>query len=122
MVVTYFLDTYAIVEIIKGNPLFTQYLSERLFTSIFNLYELYVNILKADSEENAKREYFRFLEFVIPIKHEQIFRAGKFKMLHLKKSISYTDSLGYAIAEIEHLKFLTGDKEFKNFENVEFVK
>jgi len=122
MVVTYFLDTYAIVEIIKGNPLFTQYLSEKLFTSVFNLYELYVNILKADSEENAKREYFRFLEFVIPINQEHIFRAGKFKVAHLKKSISYTDALGYAIAEIEHMKFLTGDKEFKNFENVEFVK
>src|SRR3989338_10595292 len=122
MVVTYFLDTYAIVEIIKGNPAFTRYLSEHLFTSIFNLYELYVNILKVDSEESAKREYNRFLEFVTPIKQEHIFYAGKFKITHLKRSISYTDALGYAIAELEHMRFLTGDKEFKDMNNVEFVK
>ena len=33
-----------------------------------------------------------------------------------------TDCIGYIIAKRLGMKFLTGDKEFEGFENVEFVK
>ena len=33
-----------------------------------------------------------------------------------------TDCIGYIMAKKLNIKFLTGDKEFENFLNVEFVK
>ena len=42
--------------------------------------------------------------------------------LHRKQDLSMTDCVGYVVAKRLGVKFLTGDKEFRNFQNVEFVK
>ena len=118
----YFLDTYAIIEIIKGNFNYGKYLNEELFTSIFNLYELYFTSLRDYGESDAKKFFFQFNSNVIPIKKEYIFLASEFKLKNKKVDISYTDAIGYAIAKLNNMKFLTGDKEFENLENVEFIK
>jgi predicted nucleic acid-binding protein len=44
--------------------------------------------------------------------------------LRLKKdghNISYADALGYYLAQKANVKFLTGDKYFKDLQGVEFV-
>ena len=46
----------------------------------------------------------------------------EFRVKNIKKDISITDYVGYFMAKNLGVKFLTGDKEFENFENVEFVK
>lgn len=117
----YFLDTYALIEIVKGNKKYTKFLDSNLFTSIFNLYELYYKLLRDYNEETAKIYFFQFKQIIIEIKDEYIFLASKFRLQNVKKDFSYADALGYAIALANNLKFLTGDKEFKVFENVEFV-
>ena len=48
--------------------------------------------------------------------------AIRFRKEHKKKDLSYTDCIGYIYAKRNNLKFLTGDKEFENMDNVEFVK
>ena len=53
----YFLDTYALVEIIKGNPKYKEFSNHDLHTSIFNLYELYYNLLR-DFDEKIAKKYF----------------------------------------------------------------
>ena len=53
------------------------------------------------------------------IKHGMRFRL---EMKLKKKNLSYVDALGYIIAKKNKIKFLTGNNEFKNLENVEFVK
>lgn len=118
----YFLDTYAIVEIIRGNPNYKKLIDSEFFTSIFNLYELFYILLRDYGEETAGKYYYQFYEFVIDLKDEYIFHASKFKLENKKLSISYTDALGYIIAQENSMKFLTGDKEFKTMSNVEFVK
>ena len=50
------------------------------------------------------------------------FLIGKLRLKHKKRDLSMTDCIGYAIAKRLGIKFLTGDKEFKDFENVEFIK
>ena len=40
MTETYFFDTYAIFEIIEGNPKYNLFNDAELFTTIFNLTEL----------------------------------------------------------------------------------
>ncbi len=118
----YFLDTYALIEIVKGNPAYKKFVKEELFTSILNLYEFYFIILRDFNEEKAKEYFFEFLDFIIHLKPEHIFAASKFKLENKKMNISYADALGYAFAIKEGLIFLTGDDAFKNMKNIEFVK
>jgi uncharacterized protein len=117
----FFLDTYALVEIIQGNPKYKKYLKSELSTSIFNLYELYYNLLRDFNDETAKKYFMQFKQILIHFTDSDVFHASKFKLEHKKQKLSYTDCLGYGIALRENMKFLTGDKEFKNISNVEFM-
>ena len=116
----FFVDTYALVEIIKGNENYQKYINYELTTSIINLYELFYYLLKSYDEDKAKEIYYQYTDIVMPIRDEHIFEASKIRLK--MKNISYADALGYAISLKEDIKFLTGDKEFKDSDNVEFVK
>jgi uncharacterized protein len=118
----YFMDTYAIIEIIKENRNYKKYLNHEFFTSIFNLYELYYVLLRDKGEEMAREYYNQFRQFLIEAGDEDIFKAAGFKLENKKKDISYTDALGYALCSEKGMRFLTGDKEFAGMDNVEFVK
>jgi len=118
----YFLDTYAMVEIINGNKNYFKYLNDELFTSIINLYELYYNLLKEKGKEIAKSYFMQYKDFIVKYTDEDIFEASEFKLKNRKNNISYADALGYSISLSNNMIFLTGDKEFKGLHNVEFVK
>ncbi len=118
----YFLDTYAIMEIIKGNPAYDRFVDGELFTSLFNLYELYYNLLEDCGEAIAQKYFYEFYDSLIPITDNHIFQASVFKLQYKKSKVSYTDALGYVMAVTEGMKFLTGDKAFEYIENVEWVK
>jgi len=120
--VTYFLDTYALLEICNGNPAYSSYLDKSYFTSLMNLYELYYHILKCKGEDTAETLFWRFREKVLEIGDAEIFLAAKFRKENIKRKFSFIDALGYAIAKLNNLKFLTGDKGFLSLDNVEFVK
>ncbi len=118
----YFLDTYALIELIKGNRDYARFINEQFRVTIFNLYELYYVLLKNEGENTAKEYYFKFLPFSIEVKDKPIFYASKFRLKNKKRDFSYVDALGYSIAKMENFNFLTGDREFEHFQNVEFVK
>ena len=118
---SYFLDSYAIIEIIKGNKNYAIFLDYILASTKWNLFEVYYFLLKMYGENEAINQYNNFITNIIDIKDEHIFAAAEFRFVNTKNDISYIDALGYKIAEIEGFKFLTGDKEFKNMPNVEFV-
>ncbi len=48
--------------------------------------------------------------------------ASRLKLQYKRRNLSMTDCIGYTIAKNLGIKFLTGDKEFQDLENVEFVK
>lgn len=121
-VVEYFFDTYALVEIVKGNPAYTNYVGARGHTTLLNLYELYVQILKSHGEEIAKKEFEKFKSILFEAKDAHIFSAASFKLRDKKTHFSYTDALGYAIAKAEGFEFVTGDNEFRNLPNVQFIR
>ena len=118
----YFLDTYALIEIVKGNEKFKDFLQYELFTSLFNLYEFYFVLLRDFNEITAKNFFYQFKKRILLIKDEHIFEASQFKLINSKKRFSYVDCIGYFMAKDYDMKFLTGDKEFEKLENVEFVK
>lgn len=118
----YFFDTYAFLEIIKGNPNYVKFVDSNFKTSILNLYELYYNLIRDYDEEKALLYFNKYLPFLIEIKNDYIFSASKFKLKMNKRNISYVDAFGYCISKIEGYTFLTGDKEFEGLDHVEFVK
>ncbi len=123
MGLTFFFDTYAFLEIIKQNPNYFPYIKKiSIITTKLNLMELHYVLLRTIGKLEADRHYDRFLPFVIEITDDVIKRANEFKLINRRKKLSYVDCIGYIMAKLNNIKFLTGDKEFKYFENVEFVK
>ncbi|MBI2233092.1 MAG: PIN domain-containing protein [Candidatus Aenigmarchaeota archaeon] len=117
----YFFDTYALIEIFKGNANYEEYSKSDIATSYFNLLELYYNLIKTYDKKIAMKFIETLKDFCVPINIDMIFDASTFKLNYPKK-FSYADSIGYIIAKRLGLKFLTGDMQFKELDNVEFVK
>jgi len=110
------------IEIAKGNQKFEKYLDHNLFTCLYNIYELYYTLLKDFNEKIAREFFYQFKKIAVQIKDEHIFEASRFKLKNYIKKFSYADCLGYAIALDFGIKFLTGDKEFQDLDNVEFIE
>jgi len=118
----FFFDTYALFELIHGSKNYANYRNARIITTKLNLMELHYRILSVYGDNYAEKAYQKFLSFVIEIPNEAIKKANRFKYLHKKQKLSYVDCIGYILAKLYSVKFLTGDKEFKEMENVKFVK
>lgn len=122
----YFADTYALIEILKGNPNYRSYSAEELYTTEFNLLELSYALVR----DFGSRKVEEILEIVrsavnvvSPSIHHYVL-ASEMRIREKKKGkkLSLIDCLGYVVAKSLGMKFLTGDREFKGMENVEFVK
>lgn len=119
----YFFDTYALYEIIGGNLNYQRFTSKvGIITTKLNLMEFYYGLLKEHNRQEADKYYDLFVEYAVDIDDETIKQAMVFKLLNKNKKLSYVDCLGYILAKKRGVKFLTGDKEFEEMENVEFVK
>jgi len=118
----FFWDSYALIEIIKGNPNYSNYKDEEVVFSVFNLVEIYFSILKGFGKKIAGEVYDEYSPAVIKIPGEVLKEAMEFRLASRGKSLSYADVIGYIYALKKGFVFLTGDKEFKNMKSVEFVK
>lgn len=122
-VITYFFDIYAFFEIICGNPDYEKYKKDiSIITTRLNLMELHYGLLRLYDKKIAEYYFDKFSKYTKYIDNEIIKKANEFKLLHKKKGFSYVDCIGYILAKKLNAKFLTGDREFENLENVEFVK
>ena len=74
------------------------------------------------NEESAKKRLDDYYRFVVDFDKEVIEEAAKMKLVLNKRNVSMTDCIGYVLSRRLGIKFLTGDKEFEDFEDVEFVK
>jgi len=119
---TFFFDSYALMEIYKGNSNYEEYKKKKIVTSYIHVYETYYNLLKFESEENIEDYFNKLKSFCISLKFDWIKTATKFRHINKKKDLSYADCLGYTISKELNIKFLTGDNQFKDISNVEFVK
>jgi uncharacterized protein len=121
-----FADTYALVEILKGNPAYERCSQEELVTSEFNMFELAYALYRDFGRTHASS--------ILPILRSKIeiinpgdldyLNASEFRILSNKngKKLSLIDSLGYSCSKRLNIRFLTGDKEFEDVENVEYIK
>jgi len=115
-------DTYALIELLGGNPNYKPYLSHILITTKFNLIELYYHFLQDYGKETADKYLDLYSKFIIPITDNSIRKGMELKLKYKKENLSYVDCIGYALALELGIKFLTGDQKFGNKDNVEFVK
>ena len=119
---TYFFDTYAIIEVLKGSDNYTQLRNVRIITSKLNIFEVYYYLLRTVGEEIAKEIAKEYYKYVTDYDLDTISEASKLKHELRKREISMTDCIGYILSKKYKVPFLTGDLEFENMENVAFVK
>lgn len=114
-------DTYALFAIIRGNENYKKYLDDEIVINTFILAEFCYNLHK--EKEPRTREYLdKYAKYIHSVKPEWIDEAMKFRLSWKDRNVSITDCIGYIMSKKLGLPFLTGDKEFENLENVEFVK
>ena len=118
----YFFDTYALVEIANGNKNYSMFLSENITISILNLGELYLINLREFGRDAALGLINKFKFQILEITQDVVIEAMEFKNKCNKREYSWTDCIGYALSKKHKIKFLTGDMQFKDMENAEFVK
>ncbi len=119
---SYFFDSYAFFEILKANKNYTKYTQVEIITTKLNLFELYLGTVREKSETEAREVLDLYYQFAVDFDKKTIEEAAKLKNQLNKRDVSMTDCIGYTMAKQLGIKFLTGDKEFENLENVEFVK
>ena len=118
----YFFDTYAVFEIISGNENYEKYINKTAVLTKLNLFELFHNALRDMDEKMANNLMDEYYPLAIDYDKSTIEEASKLKLKYKKGNLSMTDYIGYVNAKKLGIKFLTGDKEFENMPNVEFVK
>ena len=117
----YLFDTYAIMEIIDGNEIYDYYLDSDVVINNFIFAELCYNLFK-DKDKRAREHFDKYSKFINSVKPEWIEEAMKFRLEWKDRNVSITDCVSYIMAKKLGIKFLTGDEEFENLEEVEFVK
>ena len=118
----FFLDTYALIEIAKGNAKFERYLNSDAVTLKDNLAELFYFYLREYNEKTAHSILNKYSRIAGDLPLTTIPKAMKFKHTHKKERFSYIDCLGYAYALENNRFFLTGDRAFSGLKNVELVR
>ncbi len=119
---TLFFDTYALYKIYEGDNNYSKYSEYKIVITKLNLFEIYLAILRDHGEEDADKLFNSYYNLVRDFDENVIKQAAKLKNRLNKRNISMTDCIGYIFAKQLGIKFLTGDKEFENLDNVEFVK
>lgn len=119
---TFFFDTYAFYEIYEGNENYKKYEGCGIVTTKLNLFEIYLTILRNYGEGDAEKIFNNYFEFVKDFDKEIIKNAARLKFKLNQRDLSMTDCIGYELAKQLGIKFLTGDEQFKDMENVEFIK
>ena len=119
---TFFCDTYALIEIIKGNKNYNGYTGFMLVTSELNLMELYYSLLRDFGTSIAKNYFKEWEASAVRIPKSIIQSAMNLKHIYNKEKLSYVDCMGYTYALANNMPFLTGDEKFEKKTGVEFVK
>ncbi|MFH1650099.1 MAG: PIN domain-containing protein [Candidatus Woesearchaeota archaeon] len=121
MTESYYVDTYALIELILGNPNYKQYAGCEAVLTQVNIFELFFYVLRTQNETAAYAVTGGYEHLVRNMLTSDVLRAAKLKFVHKKKKLSMADCIGYETARRLGIKFLTGDKAFKDMKNVEFV-
>jgi hypothetical protein len=121
----FFLDSYAIIEMARGNPGYLRYRSEPSITARAHLLEVYY-ILAQQGDEDLARAALRALgPQAVELPLELIPKIAILRLRQLGatgRRFSYADALGYVYARENGYTLLTGAHEFEGLPDVAFVR
>ena len=118
----YFFDSYAIIEIINRNKTYLKFTDTTITTNLLHLAEVYYFLLRSFNDKTADYWISKLDISFLDITRDISITASKFRHKNKKLRLSYADCIGYITALDNNMKFITGDKQFKNIRGVEFVK
>jgi hypothetical protein len=120
-----FADSYALIEILKGNEQYRPYRTESLVTTEFNICEVAFAVCR-DYPEKAVQVMALVQSMVTlqPTTDEDYCSGAAMKKTASgsAKKLSIIDCVGYSVACRLDIPFLTGDREFADIDRVEFVR
>ena len=116
----FFFDSYAFFEIVRGNARYELYKDTVAITTLFNLAELNYGLKKEGSIRAADEITTKYAPFLADVTVEDVKKAMTFRLKH--KKLSIPDAIGYIVAQRHSVRFLTGDEDFRELPDVEFVK
>jgi hypothetical protein len=110
---------------LKGNENYQSFQSERLITTEFNICEVGFAVCR-EYPADATR-VLRTVRKMVIIRETQNedYCAGALRRKEAsvqKKKVSTIDCVGYSVANRLNIPFLTGDREFADLDNVQFVR
>lgn len=117
-----FADSYAIIEMLKGNRNYARFSEMKLATTRLNLVEVAYCLLKEFPEEKVKEMIGCLAMNTLELADNEVMPIAAFRKEHARKALSYTDCIGYFLAKKNNIPFLTGDKQFREMPGVEFIK
>lgn len=122
----FFGDTYALIELLKGNSNYEGYSRADLVTTEFNILELTYALFRDFGRDEASNvvNVMRIKIEVVPTDDSDYLNASDFRLSANRtgKKFSLVDALGYSCSRKLGIKFLTGDREFCGMDNVEYIK
>ncbi len=118
----YFFDTYALIQTARGVSSYSSYLKAPIITTKLNLLELAFVLIRDGEKEKASAVYAKFKPFCVSISDPIFLKAAEMRYQFRNLHLSYIDCIGYLLSRSLGIPFLTGDREFRDLEGVEFVK
>jgi len=120
---SYFFDTYALFEILRGSPDYEAYMKDvSIVTTRLNLMELYYGLLRDNGKKEAERYFAKIRPYAVDVNDFVMKEAMEFRLLNKDRRFSYVDCVGYMFSMQNQVRFLTGDRQFKDLPGVEYVK
>lgn len=122
---TWLLDSYAIIEMVRGNRNYLLYRNEPAVTTFLNVVEGCYVLTDLGRSDLAQACLARLSTAIVPFPLELVPEAVRFRRTvrgATGRRFSYADALGYVLAVSTGLGFLTGADEFRGFPGVELVR
>lgn len=116
------LDTYALVEISRGNAKFTKIFNSEFCIPNLIMAEFYGIIYRAYDEKTANYWFRKLSLFCKEIPMNILTEAVKYRIDHKQEKLSFFDCVAYIYAQRNNMSFVTGDKAFQKRKGVKFIK
>lgn len=121
----FFYDSYAVLAFTSGNQAYEAYFEENdgVLTKL-NLLEIFYRSLEQHGSRAATDILDTFSKYLIEFGLGDIKDAMKLRLEFKRggRNLSYADAIGYSLSRKMGIKFLTGDKAFRDLTGVEFLE
>ena len=121
----FFLDSYAIIEMARGNPSYRPFVHEPVITMRANLLEVYFVLAQSGGTALADASLKLLGPHSVDLPVELIARVEEFRLRKkgaTGRRFSYADASGYVYARENGYEFLTGAEEFEGLPSVQYLR